>query len=116
MRLFVIAATALLAVSGCTPGSQSPDAIRQDTRNATATAARDAKAVAQGLVEGLKTKGPLNINRASKDDLETLPGVDGGLADKIIAGRPYGNSAELLHRRMVTKAEYDRIADRIEAR
>lgn len=117
MRWIAIAAmTALLAAIGCAPASQNPDAIRQNAANATATAARDAKAVAQGVFEGLKTKGPLNINRASKADLETLPGVDGALADKIIADRPYANSAELVKRHIVRKAEYDRIASKIEAR
>lgn len=117
MRWIAIAATtALLAGIGCAPASQSPDAIRQNAANATATAARDAKAVAQGVFEGLKTRGPININRASKADLETLPGVDSATADKIIADRPYANSGDLVKRHIVKKAEYNQIADRIEAR
>ena len=116
MRWFVIAALGLLGLSGCTPASQSPDAIRQQTANATATAARDAKAMAQGIFEGLKTKGPMNINKATEGDLETLPGIDRDAARKIIAGRPYGNSADLVKRHLIAKSEYDRIADRIEAR
>jgi DNA uptake protein ComE-like DNA-binding protein len=33
----------------------------------------------------------LNPNRATKEQLVTVPGVDAALADAIIAGRPYGD-------------------------
>ncbi|MGA8290662.1 MAG: helix-hairpin-helix domain-containing protein, partial [Acidobacteriaceae bacterium] len=67
-------------------------------------------------VEGLKTKGPLNINHATKEQLETLPGIDGAAADRIIAGRPYKNSEELTSRHIISRAEYHQIATKIETR
>ena len=73
------------SVVGCSRESRSPDAIRQDTANATAGVARDAKAVAQGVVDGLRRKGPVNINKAGRAELETLPGISGADADRIIA-------------------------------
>ncbi len=106
----------LLAVIGCTPEKRSPDAIRQDTANVTAEAARDAKAVAQGVVEGLKQKGPININKAKEEDLASLPGIDSATASKIVAARPYNASSDLVRRHLITKAEYNRIANRIVAR
>lgn len=108
----------LIAVGlvGCTRESRSPDAIRNGTANATATAAKDLKAVVQGVGEGLKRKGPININKASKEDLETLPGVTPRIADTIIADRPYDSGAELLRRRIVNKKEYDQIGDKIVAK
>ncbi len=116
MKWIVIATIGLLGLSGCSPASRSPDAIRQDTANATAAAARDTKAVAQGIFDGLKTKGPVNINRASKQELEALPGIDSEAADRIISNRPYKDSAELARRHLITKAEYNRIAGQIKAR
>ena len=116
MKWIVIATMGLLTLSGCASSSPSPDQIRQDTANATAAAARDTKAIAQGVVEGLKTKGPLNINQATKDQLETLPGIDSTAADRIMAHRPYKNSDELPRRRVISRAEYNRIANKIEAR
>ena len=89
MKWTVIATICLIGLCGCSPAPRTPDQIRQETAKATATAARNTKAVAQGIVEGLRTKGPMNVNRASKRDLETLPGIDGAAADRIIAGRPY---------------------------
>ena len=109
---FAVSATLL----GCTRESRSPDAIRNDTANATATAARDLKAVVQGVGEGLKRKGPININKASREDLETLPGVTPRIADTIIADRPYDSGAELLRRRIVSKQVYDQIGDKIVAK
>lgn len=107
---------ALLAVTGCTTQQRSPDQIRKETADATATAARDTKAVAQGVVDGLKQqKGPINVNRASADDLKTLPGIDDEAARRIIDNRPYDNAAEMLKKHVISKAEYDRIADKVTA-
>lgn len=115
-RMVGLAVMAVLGLAGCTPASQNPDAVRQQTANATAAATRTTKAVVQGVFDGLKAKGPMNINKASREDLETLPGVDEAVANRIIAGRPYGTSAELVKRRIVSKTQYDRMATKIEAR
>lgn len=102
-------------MAGCTPADRSPEAIRHDTAKATTTAVRDAKAVAKGVADGLKAKGSVNINTASADDLESLPGIDAIAAHKIIAGRPYSDSDQLVKRRLVSKPEYDRISSQIVA-
>lgn len=116
MRRLLLMGLLVMGLAGCSHESRSPDAIRSDTANATAAAARDTKAAVEGVVDGLRRKGPMNINKASKDDLETLPGVTPGIADRIIAGRPYDTGADLYHRRIVSKAEYDRIAEKIQAK
>jgi len=105
----------LIAAIGCSPAQRSPDAIRQDTAKATAEVKSDAKAVVQGVTDGLKIKGPLNINKATAEQLQTLPGIGSGQARRIVAGQPYGSSDELVKRHLVTKSEYDRIADKIVA-
>jgi DNA uptake protein ComE-like DNA-binding protein len=116
MSRFIVLTLIVVGLAGCTPEKRSPDEIRRETAAATAEAARDTKAVAKGVVEGLREKGPVNINKASADDLETLRGIDESAARKIIAGRPYEAGAELYKRHIVTKSEYDRIADRVIAR
>jgi competence protein ComEA len=103
----------VIGLSGCTPKSPTPDQIREQTANATAGAVRDGKAMVQGVFDGLKRKGPVNINTASAADLETLAGIDHAAAARIIAGRPYKNSIELEKRKIVTKAEYDKIYNQI---
>lgn len=116
MKLALLCSLGLIVLAGCTPTQRSPDQIRQETAKATAEVARDTKAVAQGVVEGLKQKGPININRASKSDLETLPGIDEIRADKIIAARPYDDSQELVKRHILSRSEYDKIAAHVKAK
>jgi competence protein ComEA len=114
----LVVATILLvaALTACTKQQQSPEQIRQQTAQATAEAKSDAKAVAEGLREGWNRDRRLNLNSASKDQLLELPGISDSEADRVIAGRPYGSSDELVGRRIISKAEYDKISDRVEAK
>ena len=111
--LAIIGLFGVIGLSGCTPKSPTPDQIREQTANATAGAVRDGKAMVQGVFDGLKRKGPVNINTASTTDLETLPGIDPAAAARIIGGRPYKNSIELEKRKIVSKSEYDKIYNQI---
>lgn len=69
--------------------------------------------MAEGVKEGLSRDKTLNLNKASKGDLLTLPGITDHEADRIIAERPYAGSHELVTRRIVSQDEYDRIKDRV---
>lgn len=115
-KLVSLLTLTLIPLMACTPERRSPDAIRQDTARATSEAAKDVKAVAQGVADGLKQKGPMNINKASESDLETLPGIDEAAARRIIDGRPYDAGSDLVKKRLISRTEYDRIADKIVAR
>lgn len=105
-----------VVLTGCTSHERSPEEIRKQTARATSTAARDARAMAQGVIEGLKQQRTVNINRASIADLKSLPGIDDAVAHRIIEHRPYSDSYELVKRRIITRREYDRISGKIEAR
>ena len=112
---------ALLAALGCSPAQRNPDAIRQDAAQATTEAkkeaheaAKDAKAVVLGVKDGLKSTTPLNINNATAEQLQTLPGIGPAQARRIVAGQPYTSTDDLVKRHLVTKDEYDRIADKID--
>ena len=104
-----------LLLFGCTQ-EKSPDQIRQETAEATAKLKTNAKAVAQGIREGLKAGQLIDINSASKDDLLKLPDLTGAQADAVIAGRPYSNTHELVVRRIIPQREYDRIKGNLEAK
>ncbi len=116
MKWTLVLTWAILALTGCTPRERSPDEIRRETANATSQATRDAKAAVQGVADGLRHGGSVNINKASEKDLETLPGIDEASARRIVENRPYDNSYELVKKRSVSKAEYDRIAEKVVAR
>lgn len=104
----------LAALAGCTQ-QQSPQEIRQKTAQATADAKNDAKAVAQGIREGLANNKQIDLNSGTRDQLLGLPGLTGEKADRIIQNRPYRDKNDLLTRHLVSKGEYDRIADRVSA-
>ena len=104
----------IAAALACVQPRNSQD-LKERTAEATAAAKRDAKAVAAGIKEGWSRDKPLDLNSASKEDLTALPGIKAGDADKIIEGRPYDSPNDLLSRRILTKAKFDQIADRVKA-
>ena len=59
---------------------------------------------------------PIDLNSASRDDLMTLEGIGEVKADAIIRSRPFQAKTELVERRIVPEALYDKIADKVFAR
>ncbi len=112
----IIALLLLAALVGCTQQQQSPQEIREKTAEATAEAKSDAKAVAEGIREGWDRNKPLDINLATRDQLMGLPGMSAHDADRVISARPYNSSDDLVSRHILSKSEYDRIADQVTAR
>jgi DNA uptake protein ComE-like DNA-binding protein len=84
--------------------------IKKDAKEA----AKQTKAAAEGVKEGLATPDkPVNVNSASKVQLQTLPGVDEQTADRIIAGRPYHTRDEIGTKGALSPDEFNAIKDKV---
>ena len=102
-----------LQLAGCTTQKPTPDEIRQRTAQTTEEIKKDTVAIAQGVREGLRSDKQVDLNSADRSQLASLPGFTTATADKVIEGRPYRSPDELVSRHIVSRAEYDRIANQI---
>jgi len=59
------------------------------------------------------TTGKVNINTASDTELEALPGVGSKTVEKIVSGRPYAKIEELLAKKIVGQATFEKVKDSI---
>ena len=58
----------------------------------------------------------IDLNSASRDDLMTLDGIGEVRADAIIRARPFRAKTELVERRLIPEALYDKLADKVTVR
>jgi Helix-hairpin-helix motif len=85
-------------------------------KSATAGVSENASAqpaTAKAAAPHAGTPSKLDLNHATREQLLSLPGMDAPTADRIIAARPFHAPGDLLERKLVSKAEYDKVHGRV---
>jgi competence protein ComEA len=89
------------------PGGNAPEIANPESKSVASNSSVAGQATASDK---------LDINSATKDQLKQLPGIGDAYSQKIIDGRPYRTKLDLVRRKIIPQATYDKCQDLIIAK
>ena len=110
MRRFIALLVAVVFALGAFAAPAMAQATKTETKPAEKPAAKTETKKSE------PKKGPLDLNTATEAELKELPGIGDAYAKKIVQNRPYKRKDELVQKKVLPKATYDKIKDHVIAK
>jgi len=109
--LAIFASASIVSAQTASPATTSAKPAAAATTTATAP-----KPAAAPIAATKPAAALLDINSASKSELDALPGIGNARAEAIIKGRPYKGKDELVQKSIIPQSVYNGIQDKIIAK